>query len=500
VTAVRSWLDVAADLLDPAPSRLQRYMQDPVAWCRDCVDWRGGDGLTAYQEEILAKLVKHGRAAARGPHGLGKTTEAALAVLWFATTRDDAARDWKVPTTASAWRQLEHYLWPEIRKWAKRLRWDVLGREPFNERTELQMLNLHLRHGSAFAVASDNAALIEGVHADSVLYIFDEAKTIPADIFDAAEGAFSGAGGDTPAEAYGLAASTPGPPAGRFYEIHSRRAGLEDWWVRHVTLEEAIAARRVSREWAEQRRRQWGENSAVYANRVLGEFHSSDEDGVIPLEWVELANERWRAWDDAGRPGRSGLVVAGVDVARSGPDETVIAPRFGWNVDALRRSRKESTTQTKGRVSGLLSSHLQGRAVVDVIGIGAGVVDQLRDDGYSVVAFNAAERTDRKDRSGELGFKNKRAAAWWNLRELLDPELGEDVALPPDDLLTGDLTAPIYRVMAGGKIQVEAKEDVGKRIGRSTDSGDAVVQSFWDDEADKPVSRRRYRDRRLVGR
>lgn len=323
-------------------------MYDPVGWCRDCVAWKDGEGLTGYQEEILTKLVTEGRASVRGPHGLGKTMLAALAVLWFATTREDARKDWKCPTTASAWRQLEHYLWPEIHKWAKRLRWDVLDRAPFNDRTELQVLNLRLEWGSAFAVASDNAALIEGVHADSVLYIFDESKTIPADTFDAAEGAFSGAGEDTPAEAFGLAQSTPGEPSGRFYEMHQRKPGLEDWWVRHVTKEEAIAAGRVSREWTEKRKAQWGEDSAVYANRVEGEFHSSDADGVIPLEWVERANERWRAWRDAGFPGRSGLVIVGVDVARSGPDETVLAPRFGWNVDTLRRSRKESTTQTKG--------------------------------------------------------------------------------------------------------------------------------------------------------
>jgi hypothetical protein len=96
--------------------------------------------------------------------------------------------------------------------------------------------------------------------------------------------------------------------------------------------------------------------------------------------------------------------------------------------------------------------------------------------------FNAAERTDRKDASGELGFTNKRSAAWWNMRELLDPANGHDVALPDDDELTGDLTAPKWRVMSGGKIQVESKDDIRKRIGRSTNKGDGVIQAFWEDE------------------
>jgi hypothetical protein len=111
--------------------------------------------------------------------------------------------------TAGVWRQLEHYLWPEIHKWARRLRWDVLGRPPLNERTELLALNLKLRHGAAFAVASDQPSLIEGVHADSVLYVFDESKSIPAGLFDAAEGAFSAARADGLPEALAIAQSTP---------------------------------------------------------------------------------------------------------------------------------------------------------------------------------------------------------------------------------------------------------------------------------------------------
>ena len=132
--------------------------------------------------------------------------------------------------------------------------------------------------------------------------------------------------------------------------------------------------------------------------------------------------------------------------------------------------------QTSGRVAGVLKANV-GYAVVDVIGIGAGVVDNLREKKLRVIAFNASERTDKQDRIGELGFVNKRAAAWWNLRELFED--GE-IAVPPDDTLTGDLTAPKWRVMSGGKIQVESKESIKKRLGRSTDYADAVVQAFWD--------------------
>lgn len=441
----------------------------------------GDGGLTAYQRDVLAQLPVKRRVAVRGPHGLGKTGMEAIAVLWFALTRDAAGVDWKVATTAGAWRQLERYLWPEIKKWAKRIRWDTLGRPPLDERTELLSLNLKLAHGTAFAVASSNAELIEGVHADSVFYIFDESKAISADTFEAAEGAFSGAdpAGGLP-EAFALACSTPGEPNGMFYDIHARRPGLDDWWPRHVTLDEAIAARRVSAGWAEQRRKQWGADSAAFHNRVLGEFHSSDEDGVIPLGWIEAAFDRWRAWDDAGRPmPDSGLRVVGVDVARTGTDKTVMALRYADIVTELRRTSREDTMQTSGRVKGILDGNDGMTAVIDVIGIGAGVVDRCREQRLSVDGFNAAAGTKRRDGSGELGFVNQRAAAWWGLREALDPSVGSEVALPPDDVLLGDLTAPHWRVASGGKIQVESKDDIRARIGRSPDDGDAVVMAFW---------------------
>jgi hypothetical protein len=117
--------------------------------------------------------------------------------------------------------------------------------------------------------------------------------------------------------------------------------------------------------------------------------------------------------------------------------------------------------------------------IVDVIGVGGGVVDRLRELKIAVVAFNASEATDHKDRSKELGFLNKRAAAWWRLREMLDPAFGPELALPPDDLLTGDLTAPHWFVRSGAKIQIESKDEIKKRLGRSPDSGDAVVQAVW---------------------
>lgn len=476
---VALYLEAKARRDAAAKANIFRYYHDPVAFAHDCFHWEDGERLTEYQEEVLSSIPAKKKVVVRSLHGAGKTTTDALAILWFAITRDAAAVDWKCATTAGAWRQLEQYLWPEVRKWARKLRWERLGRPPFN-RGELLRLNLNLQYGSAFAVASDVPALIEGVHADAVLYVFDESKAINPGTFDAAEGAFSGGG-----EAFALASSTPGEPIGRFWELCSHRPGFEDWHSIHISLERATIAGRADPDWVAQRERQWGKSSALYANRVLGEFHSSEEDGVIPLSWVEAAIERWKDTTEALKAGTAHLPLlsaVGVDVARSGEDKTVLALRYGDRIDELRYSFHEMTNETAGRVGGVLTAHPSAVGIVDTDGLGAGVTDSVRENGHTVVAFHAGAGVDKltRDESGELGFLNVRAAAWWRLRQLLDPKNDSTVELPDDDTLTGDLTAPHWKVTSKSLIQIESKDDIKKRLRRSTDAADAVVQAFWE--------------------
>lgn len=461
------WLQ-AAELLDPTPDP---FWLDPVSWVKTMIpSWYG----SSYQHEILTNLAQRRRACVRGPHGLGKSALAAIAVLWFADTRDRAGMDWKVVTTAGAWRQLSNYLWPEIRKWAGRMQ----GRE--FTRFELLTLELKLRFGQAFAVASDEPANIEGAHADHILYIIDEGKNVVPGTWDAIEGAMA------TGEAFALAISTPGRPQGRFFDIQARKPGFEDWWVKHVSLEEAIAAGRISPKWAEQRRTQWGEFSSVYQNRVLGEFSTRDQEGIIPLEWVEAANLRWEEIREKTGFSKARLTCVSCDVSSTGPDETIVAVRSGDIVTRLAKLSKSSTMSTTGVVAGILNSE-EGRrgeppyAIVDVIGVGTGVVDRLRELGFAVDAFNGSEGTKKKDRTGELEFINRRAFAWWSFRDRLDPTFASEVALPTNDELLGDLVAPKWVTTSTGKIKLEEKDEIRRRLGRSPDFGDAVVMAFAGD-------------------
>ena len=200
-----------------------RYFYDPVGFIENCIEFPIKGGPAPYQLDVADLLITNNRASARGLHGWGKTALASWLTHWFALTRDGIV-DWKEITTASVNRQLSKYLWPEIHKWSRKLKWDMIGRNPYSQH-ELLMMDLKLSTGQAFAVSSTDPQLIEGAHANQIFYLFDESKAISEEVFDAAEGAFAS---PDVKNGYALAISTPGGRHGRFYSIQSRKPGYED--------------------------------------------------------------------------------------------------------------------------------------------------------------------------------------------------------------------------------------------------------------------------------
>jgi hypothetical protein len=398
------------------------------------------------------------------------TALSAWVVLWAMSVFDT---DTKVVTTASAWRQVKFFTWKEIHLWASRGDWKSIGVKMDRGKQLLDLSMNQPNNRSAFAVASDNPALIEGAHATTLVYVFDEAKAIPPAIWDAAEGAFSNAGLDTQAQAYALAISTPGEPSGRFYDIQAHKKGYEDWATRHITLAEAIQAGRISATWVKARAQQWGVNSAVYKNRVEGEFDSSGEDSVIPLAWVERANERWYEREGKGE----GNVYYGVDPAYKGEDSTTICKLVGRVVESIQSTQKQSTMETAGRVAAQATKEYP--LGIDVIGVGAGVFDRLKEMGYNAHAVNVANKTPYTTRTAPAGFVNLRCALWWMIREALDPDQANPLALPPDDELTGDLITPQWSYKSDGKIWVQSKDEIREKLGRSPDKADSVALAIY---------------------
>jgi hypothetical protein len=122
--------------------------------------------------------------------------------------------------------------------------------------------------------------------------------------------------------------------------------------------------------------------------------------------------------------------------------------------------------------------HLKHAAQVNIDmggGYGGSTYEHLRDAEISVFGFVPSAKSDATTSDGRLKFANVRSEAIWRVRELLDPESQELVALPPDAMLRADLASFRWRLMTGGVIQVRPKEEIKKLLGRSPDDGEAVI-------------------------
>jgi len=199
----------------------------------------------------------------------------------------------------------------------------------------------------------------------------------------------------------------------------------------------------------------------------FGAYKQFDPFQVIPATWVRAAQERW----NNSEPGQA-ITSVGIDVARGGADQTVFAILRADRFDELKKYPGPSTPD--GRTVALLAGQATGKQKpvigVDVIGIGAAVYDAMPGS----IGVNFGGGSGETDKSGKYKFVNLRAEAYWKLREALDPDYGATLALPPDKELLGDLCAPKWSVRTG-KIYIESKDEIIKRLGRSPDCADAVA-------------------------
>lgn len=211
---------------------------------------------------------------------------------------------------------------------------------------------------------------------------------------------------------------------------------------------------------------------------LYGDFTAGIEDDpwqVIPTAWVEAAMARWK------RPDRIlPMDSLGVDVARGGRDQSILARRHGmWFDEPLCYPGK--ATPDGPAVAGLAIAALRDQAVIhiDVIGVGSSPYDFLNEARQQVVGVNVAEAATGMDKSGRLRFKNLRSELWWRMREALDPTNNTGIALPPNPALLADLCAPTWE-LSGATIHVASREQIMAKIGRSPDYGSAYVLALLD--------------------
>ena len=202
---------------------------------------------------------------------------------------------------------------------------------------------------------------------------------------------------------------------------------------------------------------------------------------LFPTAWVQAAMQRWSPDGQTGT-----LTCVGVDVARGGDDQTVIAERYGDRFAPLQKYPGRRTVTGQDVVTLFASALLKGgSANIDVIGVGASVYDLAKGQGFDIHGVNWAERSTATDKSGKLKFTNQRAEHFWRLREALDPDNGRRLALPDDPELLADLCALRWKMQPNG-IRIESKDEIRKRLGRSPDCADAVALALARSEKPTP--------------
>ena len=213
---------------------------------------------------------------------------------------------------------------------------------------------------------------------------------------------------------------------------------------------------------------------------ITGSFMASREDPpwqAIPTDWVRQAVARWRPHPPVGVP----MCAIGVDVAQGGSDETAIARRYdAWFAPLIAVPGKETPGGSDVAAIVLKHRHDLAKVVIDVGGGWGGEAHgHLMSNNVDSMAYMGVKKSTARTADRQLTFTNVRTEAYWRLREALDPDQlgGSPIALPDDKKLISDLTSPSYRIGPNG-IELESKEALVKRIGRSPDRGDAVVMAY----------------------
>lgn len=435
------------DLREAQATILRWRAEGPALFAQEAL----GATPEAWQWEASRKLARERRLSIRSGHGVGKSAFMAWTILWFLACHFPA----KVPATAPTGHQLSDILWAELGMWHRRLKERIpeLGSE-FEWTSEKFCLASNPQESFAVARTSrpENPEALQGFHSENILFLIDEASGVPEEVFQVAEGALSSEG------AYVLMAANPTRTQGYFYDSHHKMRG--SWATLHVNGEDCS---RVSRKYVEDMAAKYGTESSIYKIRVKGEF-AGTPDGVIPLDILDAARTR--------RVEPFGDEVWGVDVARFGDDLSALAKRRGNAlVERVKTWGGKDTMQTAGLIKNEYdSARRKPTAIyVDVIGLGAGVVDRCKELDLPVVGVNVAESPS----VGEQ-YMRLRDELWFMAREWF---MRRDVSIPDDEDLIGELTLPTFKVLSNGKKQVESKDDIKKRAA-SPDRADAFCLTF----------------------
>lgn len=460
------------------------FVDDPVGWMHQ-------RGVTWYkQDEVYESVRDHRYTAVPSCHDVGKSFSAANIIAWWIDSHPPGEA-FAVSTAPTA-PQVEVILWRELNR--IHVHRDLPGYITAGSVPAWKMDGEIVAYGRK--PADYDQAAFQGIHAKYVLVVIDEACGVPRSLFEAADALATNENSRV------LAIGNPDDPSSYFQKICQPNSGWNvvtisafDWINEMKRMRKAkdsrlevLAPVLVSEQWVKERAERWGVDSAIYKAKVLGQFAESAEDTIIPYHIAKACVNLLLEPTEKNFPG-----VLGCDIARGGEDESTIISVHGTDVEIIAKFREPDLMKVADRIATELETRgPQWKAVVDGDGIGGGVIDRLRQLRKNVVEYRGSEKARHRPKR----FKNRRAEAWWAGRLLLQDKA---VSLPTGsddaDTLLRDLTVPRIIRDAAGRIQVEPKDEIRKRLGHSPDLGDALIMALSEPAA-RPVSPERLRSRK----
>ena len=402
--------------------------------------------------EMLRSAISSGR-------GIGKSALVSWLTLWMLSTRIGSS----VRISANSEAQLRSVTWGELSKWiAMSLNshwWDFSATKVVPQGWLVELVERDMKKGTRYWAAEgvlwskENPDGFAGPHnMDGMMVIFDEASGIDDPIWPVAGGYFT----EPIIDRYWMVFSNPRKNQGYFYEcFHSKR---DFWTTRNI---DSRTVEGTDKTIYEQIIQEHGEDSYEARVEVYGEFPSHGDDQFFDRRVVDEAMGRPLYEDD------SAPTIIGVDVARFGSDRTVICVRKGRDIVSIKRVSKLDTMEVVGKVIEAINQWNPDLTVVDEGGLGAGVVDRLKEQRFKVRGVNFGERADRSD------CANKRAEIWVLMREWM-----KGASLPEDKDLKQDLLSPTYKHDSLGRTLLESKDSMRKRGSASPDAADAIAVTF----------------------
>ena len=486
------------DITPQQAAAIRDTVQDPVAFVSK---WLGMDCWSKQKQALELLNEPASSTVIKSCHSSGKTRICAAAVLWWLARWDDCI----VVTTAPTWVQVTNLLWGEIHALVG------MSKYPYPEpnKTELRLVTKEKKKRYAFGLSTsvteqNEGVRFQGVHAEHVLIVVDEAPGVNPKIWSAIDGIR--AGGDVRV----LAPGNPTIPSGPFVDAFA--PGNFTGW-NPITISafdtpnfegiylqyyDAIKGREVvlgdrsgkdllslnqkdllsnprpyltTKAWVKEKYYTWGPGHYLWDSRVMGNFPSQSEDSLISTTWIEQA--------ETSEKEAVGLIHVGIDVAGPGEDETVLAIRRGPRLLGL---RAWANPDPRGEIMQELARYDRdqiGTINVDSAGIGWGMFTHLRDTyKEKVVPINVGESPSNSKAAEK--YSNLKAELYWSLRARF--ESGEISAEKDvlDPVVKKQLASIRYGPNPKGKTEIESKKDASKRGVKSPDRAEAIMLAYGD--------------------